>query len=534
MKNKVFLLAMGIVLSTHSLIAQVPSIQWQKCLGGTNSEQAFNNIEKTSDGGYILASHTSSNDGDVSGNRGVWNIWIVKLNNSGSIQWQKCFGGTGDTSFMNWNVSIKQTTDGGYIFASTTMSNDIDVSGNHGGWDIWVVKLNSIGNIQWQKCLGGTEYELAQSIELTSDGGYIVAGSTSSNNGDVTGNHSVSSDAWIIKFNSTGGIQWQKCLGGTGLEQAYNIKQTSDNGYVVACRADSNNGDVSGNHGSNDFWLVKLNSSGVIQWQKCYGGTNSEYASDIQLTNDGGYILCGQTNSNNGDVKGFHGGVDCLVIKVDSLGTIQWQKCLGGTTNNGIYFGMPFCIIKTSDGGFIVFCTSDSNDGDVIGKAFDYWVVKLNSSGAIQWQKCMGGTSLEQACSVKQTTDGGFILSGFTFSNDGDVSGNHTGGETVDAWIVKLSAETLSASAFDFGSISISPNPTDSKINIEFNKFNTLTGGQINIINSLGQQVATTPITTSGKQSIMQLATWGGSGMYFVQIINPQGQIVDIKKIILQ
>jgi hypothetical protein len=534
MKNKLLLfIAMGIVLTTQNLFAQAPSIQWQKCLGGTNSEQSFNSIEQTTDGGYILASWTDSYDGDVSGNHGVWNIWIVKLNNLGAIQWKKCFGGSGDTSFMNWNISIKQTLDGGYVFASTTMSNDFDVSGNHGGYDIWVVKLNSTGNIQWQKCLGGTGMEFAQSIELTSDGGYILASWTDSNDGDVSGNHS-GTDAWIIKLNSTGVIQWQKCIGGSGLEQAYSIKQTPDNGYVVACRAYSNNGDVSGNHGGGDFWLVKLNSSGVIQWQKCYGGTNYEEASDIQLTNDGGYIICGQTNSNNGDVIGFHGGVDCFVIKVNSLGAIQWQKCLGGTTNNGPFAGMRYRIIQTNNGGFIVFSTSDSNDGDVIGNAFDYWIVKLNSSGTIQWQKCLGGTSMEQACSVNQTSDGGFILSGYTLSNDVDVSGNHGGSGSVDAWIVKLSAETLNSLAFDSDTISISPNPASTQVNISFNNITDLTGGNINIINSLGQQVATTPITLSGTSTTMALDTWGGSGLYFVQILNAQGQILDIKKIILQ
>ena len=232
--------------------AQAPAIEWQKCLGGTSEDIAYS-IQQTSDGGFIVAGETLSNDGDVSGNHGGRDAWVVKLNSSGDIIWKKCLGGT-DHDFA---YSIQQTSDGGFIVAGLTGSNDGDVSGNHGGSDAWVVKLNSSGNILWQKCLGGTDGDYANSIQQTSDGGFIVAGETESNDGDVSGNHG-GFDSWVVKLNSSGNIEWQKCLGGTGWDWENSIQQTSDGGFIVAGYTNSNDGDVSGNHGSKDYWVVKL------------------------------------------------------------------------------------------------------------------------------------------------------------------------------------------------------------------------------------------------------------------------------------
>ncbi len=349
-------------------LAQAPTIEWQKCLGGTNDDRAYS-IQQTSDGGFIVASITGSNDGDVSGNHGYDDAWVVKLNSSGNIEWQKCLGGT---SYDVAN-SIQQTSDGGFIVSGYTGSNDGDVSGKYGATDYWIVKLNSSGDIEWQKCLGGIYDDFAYSIQQTNDGGFIVAGFKESNESDMSGNHGAI-DALVVKLNSSGDIEWQKCLGGTDYDSAHSIQQISDGGFIVAGRTRSNNGDVSGNHGACDAWVVKLNSSGDIEWQKCLGGTDNDYANSIQQSSDGGFIVAGETKSNDGDVSGNHG-------------------------------------------------------------VYDYWVVKLNSSGDIEWQKCLGGTDYDYAYSIHQTSDGGFIVAGNTASNDGDVSGNHG---ASDAWVVKL------------------------------------------------------------------------------------------------
>ncbi|ESU24938.1 hypothetical protein FEDK69T_04950 [Flavobacterium enshiense DK69] len=438
-----------------------PSISWQKSLGGSSADEMYS-IQQTTDGGYIIAGRTASNNGDVTGNDGYDDIWIVKLANAGSIQWQKSLGGTD----YDHPTSIQQTTDGGYIIAATSNSNDGDVTGNHGKRDYWIVKLTNTGSIEWQKSLGGTEFELACSIQQTTDGGYIVAGYSNSNNGDVTGNHG-GSDCWIVKLTNTGSIQWQKSLGGSNDDIANSIKQTTDGGYICAGFTGSIDGDVTGNHGNFDYWIVKLSNTGSIQWQKSLGGTDSEGANSIVQTADGGYIIAGSSGSNNGDVTGNHGGSDCWIVKLTNTGSIQWKRSLGGSEADG-----ASSIQQTTDGGYIIAGYSDSHDGDVTGYLTDYnyWIVKLTSTGSMQWQKSLGGSEQDEAMSAQQTTDGGYIIAGRTASNDFDVTGNHG---DYDGWIVKLS-NALSTDEQTIGNLfSVYPNPTDNELHVNI-KGNTL------------------------------------------------------------
>ncbi len=456
MKKIIFFLAANLFLIQTN--AQAPDIEWQKSLGGSNWDQA-NSIQQTADGGYIVAGYSYSNNGDVTGNHGDVDYWIVKLDNTGNIQWQKSLGGSdGDAAY-----SIQQTIDGGYIVAGETFSNDGDVTGNHevGALDYWIVKLDSSGDIDWQKSLGGSEWDIAYSIQQTTDGGYIVAGETLSNDGDVTENHG-EYDSWIVKLDNSGNIQWQKSLGGSGGDGAYSIQQTTDGGYILAGSSNSNDGDVTDNHGSADYWVVKLNSTGDMQWQKSLGGSGGDGAYSIQQTNDGGYIVAGSSNSNDGDVTGNHGSADYWVVKLDNTGDIQWQKSLGGS---GV--DIAYSVQQTTNGGYIVAGHSKSNDGDVTGNhgAGDYWIVKLDSNGNILWQKSMGGSSADYARSIQQTTDGGYIVAGFTWSNDGDVTGNHG---SHDYWIVKLSPDNLSTNEFNIGdNLTIYPNPVKDILTIE-------------------------------------------------------------------
>jgi hypothetical protein len=305
-----------------------PNIQWQKALGGS-LEDVGGPIQQTSDGGFIVAGFADSNDGDASGNHGLADLWVVKLNNTGTIEWQKSLGGSsrdgaGSIHMTNdGGGSIQQTNDGGYIVAGTSYSNDGDVSGNHGEADAWVVKLSSIGTIEWQKSLGGSGYDGSNFIQQTNDGGYILAAKSLSNDGDVSGNHG-QLDSWVVKLSNIGAIEWQKSLGGSGDDVGSSIQRTNDGGYIVTGTSNSNDGDVSGNHGGLDYWIVKLTSVGVIEWQKSLGGSASEQSFSIDLTNDGGYILSGFSESNDGDVSGNHGYIDYWVVKLNNIGTIEW------------------------------------------------------------------------------------------------------------------------------------------------------------------------------------------------------------------
>jgi hypothetical protein len=502
--KKLFALFLFTILQL-SVYAQ-PSIQWQKCLGGTSSEGATS-IQQTTDGGYILTGCTNSNDGDVSGNHGGQDVWVVKLDVTGTIQWQKCLGGT----YFDFASSIQQTTDGGYVLTGCTSSNTGDVSGNHGLQDIWVVKLNSSGSIQWQKCLGGTSDEGATSIQQTTDGGYILTGYTESSDGDVSGLHGISyADIWVVKLDCLGTIQWQKCLGGTNFEYGRYIQQTSDGGYIIAGHTTSNDGDVIGNYGGMDFWVVKTDSLGAIQWQKCFGGTNGEEAYALKQTTDGGYTLTGFTASGNGNVSGNHGGTDVWVVKLDSIGTIQWQKCLGGTSDEGAN-----SIQQTTDGGYVLTGYTTSNNGNVSGNhgGADVWVVKLDSIGTIQWQKCLGGTDVsgEGASSIQQTADGGYILTGYATSNDGDVSGNHGG--VGDYWVIKLSSTVGMNELSTIISLNVFPNPTNDELNIQVE--NTVIGSIYQLTDITGRPIARGIITEEKSRISLQGLS---SGTYLLSI----------------
>lgn len=401
-------------------------IDWQRSLGGSKDEIA-NCVQQTIDGGYIIAGWTKSNDGDVSEHHGGMDYWIVKLTSTGAVEWQKTLGGSEDDKA--W--SIQQTADGGYIIAGYSHSDDGDVSGNNGSSDYWIVKINSAGDIEWQKSFGGSDIESANCIQITADEGYIIGGYSHSDDGDVSVNHGLA-DYWVVKLTSTGDLKWEKSLGGSEEDQAWFIQQTMDGSYIVAGHSCSNDGDVTVSKGEDDFWIVMLDSTGNIEWQKSFGGQGDNRARSIRQTVDGGYIVTGESNSSVSGVTEYHKLMDYYIVKLTSTGEIEWQKALGGDNED-----LSKSIQQTSDNGYVIAGWSESNDGDVSGNhgGKDYWIVKITATGNIEWQKSFGGKYDEITYYIKQTTDGGYIIAGYSASDDGNVSENHGG---LDYWIVKI------------------------------------------------------------------------------------------------
>lgn len=438
---------LGVFISSFLVNAQnAPGIEWQKSLGGSRGDQA-RSIQQTTDGGYIVAGRSFSNDGDVTVNHGDYDYWIVKTDASGTIEWQKSLGGS-DEDFAQ---SIQQTSDGGYIVAGYSDSHNGDVSGNHGMHDFWIVKLDENGNIQWQKSLGGTHEDRAHSVQQTSDGGYIVAGYSYSHNGDVTENRGVE-DYWIVKLEVNGNIQWQKSYGGSRQDIALSIQQTSDDNYIVLGRTRSNDGDVIGGTGDYlDYWVLKLNESGNILWQKILGGSSSDVPGSIQQTIEGGYIIAGYSSSNDGDVTNNTDltSTNFWIVKLDENGGIQWEKSIG--ENN--VTEMAYEARQTMDGGFIVIGETAINYNPQTGYD-DAWVMKLDSFGVIQWQKIIEGSGFDKAYSILQTADYGYIFAGRISGNEGN-----NGESGSDFWIVKLSADGMGTQELQNIKISIYPIP---------------------------------------------------------------------------
>lgn len=498
---------------TQNLLAQtIPDMEWEKCLGGSLDEYTYS-IQQTDDGGYIVGGASSSYDGDLTENHGNYDCWVVKLDASANIVWQKSLGGSSREDLDE----IRQTNDGGYVFAGGSRSNDGDVSGNHGNSDFWIVRLDQDGNILWQKSYGGSGEDQARSVKETTDAGFIVAGYSWSNDGDVSGNHG-NSDYWIVKLNSAGNLEWQKCYGGSGFEFYFiEIEQTPDGGYAFGARTQSDDGDVTGNHGAFDGWFVKLDSSGNMQWEKCLGGSFTDAIHYLEPIPGGGFIAGGVSRSSDGDATQNHGEEDCWILRLDSSGNIVWQKSFGGSSDDQV-----FSIEQTDDGGFIAGGYSNSVDGDVTGNHgnYDSWVLKLDKFGNLQWEKTFGGSSFDDGWSVQQTTDHGFIIAGFSGSDNGDVTGNHG---PADIWVVKLAADTttgispINPSQSNFP-VSLYPNPSDGMVQIEF-MVSRVEPLQIKVLDVAGKELfaedeGIVSGTFSKTLSLRSLA----AGSYFVSI----------------
>lgn len=409
-----------------------PALNWQHCYGGSKNEE-FRTMNLTPDGGFIAAGYSQSEDGDVATNLGASDEWIVKVDINHNIEWKKNYGG----SSIDWVRSIACTADGGYIVAGYSKSTDGTITNNHGDFDYLILKLDESGDIVWHKSLGGSGFENVYSVIQSSDGNYVVAGFTESNDGNVSGNHG-GQDYWIVKLNSNGGIIWKKTFGGSLDEQAACIIESRDHCYVIAGFAESSDGDITDSKGAQDFWVIKINEDGTKIWAKSYGGGKDDAARWLEQTPDGNYIVTGFATSNAKDVKGNHGKQDFWVIKIDSLGELLWQKCYGGSNDD-----YPYCIHRCKDGSFLVSGFSTSSDYDVTVNYGDEdgWIIQTDSAGNLRWQQTIGGKKLDEIRSCHEAEDGSFLFAGFTLSNNIDVSGNHG---LSDGWVAQTCIPPLS------------------------------------------------------------------------------------------
>lgn len=428
-----------------------PGIQWQRAFGGQGPEQSTI-VRKTNDGGFIMASTSDSASTAITGGHAGKDIWVIKMSATGVVQWSKAYGGSGD-DFLR---EIFLNTDGSYTLFSQTYSNNGDVNGNHGQSDIWGFKISATGALLWQRCYGGSLVEEYRGGLVNNTGNIVLSIVSTSNNGDVTGGHSISfTDFWIVEINnSTGAIIAQKAYGGTSNDTPRGIIQLSDGKYVVTGFTMSNDGDVSGNHSipaDTDIWLLKLSSITTMEWQKCLGSPVSGRETGFKVAESAGrsILLMGEVVGNGGDVSGFKGVWDSWMAKVSETGTFLWQKCLGGSGAD-----WPINFFENNDGSIFVLNNTVSNDGDVTGfhnggsGTEDLWMVKLSNTGNLLWQRTYGGSEGDGAYRGQRSfilqPDSNFVIAGFTNSNDGDVLGYHPRSSNpldtaADIWVLKVS-----------------------------------------------------------------------------------------------
>jgi hypothetical protein len=513
-----------LILQLSTISAQ-PSISWQKSIGGSAHEYTCKTIP-TADGGMAFVGFSESTDGDVTGNHGGVDLWVGKLNSGGTLEWSFLYGGTQNDQ----GYDIIQTADNGYMVTGWTESSDGDVSGHHGtsSSDVWVLKLTSAGILSWAKCYGGDSDDDGAAIAKTQDGNFVIAGSTYSTNGDISGLHGgSSSDIWVIKIDASGTLLSQLCIGGTDYEEGMNLAITADNGCIICGRSSSSDGDAIGAHGGSDMLIAKLNSSFVVEWSKCYGGTETEEANAIVQLTDGSFVTLGYTSTqNNGDVTGHHGSQgsdDFWLLKLTSTGAITWAKCYGGSGDdqaNGL--------TKSNDGGFVICGLTNSMDGDVTGfhsAMFDpdVWVAKLDASGLLGWQRCCGGSGQDESFNVCELTNGVFAVTAFSYSNDYDVSGNHG---NADGWIFKINSTTSINDLVSDQNISIYPNPNNGIFTIASDEQIST----IEIVDVFGKTVYS--LSPTSLQLEIRIPNQP-RGIYFCKIINEKSEVLKVMKIII-
>jgi len=401
-RSKILFLFISIILLASICIAQetitsttseitkkevpINVITWQKTYGKDNWDEAYS-IQQTKDGDYIVAGYTCSFG------LGNADVYVLKIDKNGKLLWQKNYGKEYDEKVY----SIWQTTDGGYIATGYIWSSD------NTNTEVYVLRLDKDGNLQWQKTYGGKKDETAYSIQQTKDGGYIVAGETESFSAGEN-------DAYVLKIDKNGNLQWQKNFGKSSYDAAHSIQQVADGGYIVA--ADT----FPLRAGGYDVYVIKLDENGNLQWQTTYGGSKGEIAYSIQQTKDGGYIVAGGTYSFG------TGNEDVYVLKLDENGNLQWQKTYGGEDRDFAY-----SIQQTKDGGYIVAGGTYSFGAE----NEDVYILKLKEDGSLEWQKTFGGRNYDEARSILQTTDGGYIAAGYTDS---------FGVGTRDVYVIKIDA----------------------------------------------------------------------------------------------
>lgn len=489
-----FVFLFGLLISYNSL-CQAPNIEWQKTYGGSEDDGGAS-IIPTSDGNFVAIGYSRSNDGDITFHHSsatIADLWLVKIDSIGNIIWNRSLGGSsGEEGF-----SILQTFDEGFILLGYASSTDYDVSGLHGSRDdAWVVKTDSIGQIEWQRCFGTSQTDRGYQIKETPDSGFIFLAKVSGNDGDVNDLHNYD-DLWVVKINRLGLIRWRKCLGGGNYDTPGSIITMDDGGYLVSGSILSTDGDITCTDPSHNVWIVKLDSTGNILWDRCYGGSNSEMVIDLLKLAGNGFYIAASTASSDGDVGNLIGQYNYWIIKCDSMGDIVWEKCFGGSQVDFVSSISP-----TLDYGLIISGWSTSPIAGNHGLK-DAYIIKIDSLGNLEWEKSLGGSLNDEGKSILQTPDSNFILVGVTESNDGDVSSNHG---SKDLWVVKLSNSPVAVNEIDktLTNLQVISNENGYTVFFEINGDQKL---NIDLYNVLGEKVMSNEFYCRNGENTFNLPT---------------------------
>ena len=395
MKKSIFLTVLLALFSVSMVFADPGDTLWTRTYGGDRIDRGFS-AQQTTDGGYIIAGYTQSFG--AGGN----DVYLVKTDANGDTLWTRTYG----ASSADEAYSVQQTTDGGYIIAGRTYSF------GHGGYDVWLLKTDAAGDTLWTRCYGGSESDYGESVQQTSDGGYIVAGYTESFGAGYR-------DSYLVKTNANGDTLWTRTYGESEEDYFYSVQQSSDGGYIVAGYTSSFGA------GSYDVYLVKTDAGGDSLWTRTYGGFAYDYGWSVQQTSDGGYIVAGNTWSFGAGQSDFY------LVRTDAQGDTLWTRTYGGTNSD---YGK--CGQQTTDGGYIIVGSTLSftpGNNDLLGPPpTSIYLVKTDANGDRLWARVYGGSGGDTPGSVQQTTDGGYIIGGTTGS---------FGAGSYDFYLIRVTGE---------------------------------------------------------------------------------------------
>ena len=397
-------------------------IDFIQTLGGSKND-ALSSVKKTADGGYIVAGFTQSNDFDIdSKTNESFDFLVSKFSFDNTLEWQKTFGGSDDDRAAD----IVQTLDGGFAVLGYSKSSDINVSENAGAQDFWLLKISSLGSLLWEKTFGFSGTDFGTALLATKDGGFLITGvldvSSSGGQGNAKStavNHS-GGDYWVIKTDLTGNLEWSRFFGGSFTEIPLGIVETDDHNFIIAGSSDSDDFNISNNLGTYDFWIIKIAPTGSLIWEKSFGGSEIDEARAITTSSDGNFMVVGDTRSSDIDVSENKGAADVWIVKFSTEGSLIWEKTIGGTS-----FDTARAIYKTQDNGFLIAGSSRSLDNDFENNGQnDALILKIDSNGSLLWQKTIGGSQIDFLYGITELNNKAIIAVGESSSSDKDITEN--------------------------------------------------------------------------------------------------------------
>ena len=402
-------------------------------IGGSKND-AFNAVTKTIDDGYIAAGYAQSNDGDIISKANIsYDFLVSKFSSENILEWQKHFGGSENDKALD----IIQTLGGDFIVLGSSESSDLDVSENAGSKDFWLVKLSNNGMLLWEKSFGFLGEDYGTTLLETKDGGFLITGvlDVSASNGQGNAKSTIinhaGGDYWVLKTNNLGALEWSRYFGGSFTEIPLGIVETDNHNYIVVGSSDSNDFNISNNNGSYDFWMTKIAPDGSLLLEKTFGGSEIDEASAIIATNDGNFIIVGDTRSADKDVSKNNGAADIWILKVSKEGNLIWEKTIGGSS-----FEVAKAIYKTQDNGFLIAGSSRSLDNGFQNKGQnDALILKIDENGNLLWQKTVGGSEIDFLYDVIELNNKSIIAVGESSSSDQDISENKG---FTDALIIQI------------------------------------------------------------------------------------------------